>query len=220
VLRYGFHGLSYQHVADILPSVAGARAEGRVIVAHLGNGASLCAMKQRRSIATTMGMTSLDGLMMGTRSGAVDPGMVLYLLQERQMSTDAVAKLLTRESGLLGISEISSDVRVLEASEDPRAIEALDLFAYRAVREIGSLVAALEGLDLLVFTGGIGEHSAKVRQQICDRLGWVGVRIDPGTNHVNAAEISSPDSSVSVHIITADEELSIARSAREFVLRC
>lgn len=215
--RYGFHGLSYQHVAEILPALAGPRSEGRVIVAHLGNGASLCAMHQRRSIATTMGMTALDGLMMGTRSGAIDPGLVLHLIEQRGMSAKAVSDLLGKQSGLLGVSGISGDVRTLEASDDPHAVEALDLFAYRAVRETGSLIAALGGLDMLVFTGGIGEHSAATRTRICEQLGWIGVELDPVANARNAATISSHTSAVAVHVIEANEELPIARATRSLI---
>lgn len=217
VERYGFHGLSYQHIAEILPSLAGPRADGRVIVAHLGNGASLCAMQQRRSIATTMGMTALDGLMMGTRSGAIDPGLVLHLIEQRGMTPKAVSDMLGKQSGLLGVSGISGDVRILEASNDPCASEALDLFAYRATREIGSLMAALGGLDVLVFTGGIGEHGAAMRARICDGLGWAGVMLDVPSNARNAATISHIDSSVRVQVIEANEELPIARATRELI---
>lgn len=215
--RYGFHGLSYQHIAETLPHVAGPRADGRVIVAHLGNGASLCAMRERLSIATTMGMTALDGLMMGTRSGAIDPGLILHLIEQRGMSAAQVSDLLGKQSGLLGVSGISSDMRTLESSSDPHAAEALELFAYRAIRECGSLIAALAGLDLLVFTGGIGEHSAAMRQRISSGLAWAGVILDETANASHAATISMLDSPVGVHIIPANEELPIARAVQALV---
>lgn len=218
VERYGFHGLSYQHVAETLPALAGAKAEGRVIVAHLGNGASLCAMKERKSIATTMGMTALDGLMMGTRSGAIDPGLILHLIEQRGMSPAQVSDMLGRKSGLLGVSGISGDVRTLEASDDPRAAEALELFAYRAVRECGSLIAALGGLDMLVFTGGIGEHSARMRRQIGAGLAWAGIELDDSANNSHTATISSASSPVSALVIAANEESPIARAVRAMVL--
>lgn len=210
--RYGFHGLSYQHIATTLPQIAGPRATGKVIVAHLGNGASLCAMQNLRSIATTMGMTALDGLMMGTRSGAIDPGLVLHLIEQRGMSASQVSELLSKKSGLLGVSGISGDVRSLESSTAPNAAEALELFAYRAVRECGSLIAALGGVDLLVFTGGIGEHSASMRKRICTGLEWAGVIIHDTANNSHGETISTPDSRVGVHVIPANEELPIAQA--------
>jgi acetate kinase len=167
IKRYGFHGLSYEYIASKVP---GGK---RVIAAHLGNGSSLCAMRDGKSIASTMGFTALDGLMMGTRTGAVDPGVLLYLLQEKRLSPKELERLLYRDSGLLGVSGISHDMRVLLASPDPRAREAVDLYVYRAVREIGSLAAALGGLDLLVFTGGIGEHAASVRDAIVEGTAWL-----------------------------------------------
>ncbi|ACL55450.1 acetate/propionate family kinase [Methylobacterium nodulans] len=218
ILRYGFHGLSYQHVAETLPEVAGERAEGRVIVAHLGHGASLCAMRARRSIASTMGFTALDGLMMGTRSGAVDPGLVLHLIRERGLDPAAVADLLNNRSGLLGVSELSDDVRVLQESGDPRAAEALDLFAYRAVREAGSLMAALGGLDLIVFTAGIGEHAPRVRAAIAAGLSFAGVELDEERNAAGRGRISRDGSPVAVYVVPANEELPIARAAARLVL--
>ena len=217
VLRYGFHGLSYEYIASVLPEHAGGRADGRVIVAHLGNGASMCALKERRSIASTMGFTALDGLMMGTRTGALDPGVVLHLLQQKGMSAGEVSDLLYNRSGLLGVSGISADVRRLEATDDPRAAEALDLFAYRVARELGALVAVLGGLDVLVFTAGIGEHSAGMRRRICEQAAWAGVVVDPAANTKGGPKISSPKSQVEVLVIPTDEEVVIARSTQQLV---
>jgi acetate kinase len=213
VRRYGFHGLSYEHVATVLPQHLGPRADGNVVVAHLGAGSSLCAMRGRRSVATTMGFTALDGLMMGTRSGAIDPGVVFYLMREKSMSAGDVESLLYHRSGLLGVSGISSDMRDLLASPDPRAREAIDLFTYRAAREIGSLVAALGGLDALVFTAGIGEHSAEVRAMICERARWLGVELDAEANREHRAIISAPGSRVAACVVPTDEEIVIARHA-------
>lgn len=215
IIRYGFHGLSYASVARRLPALIGARADGRVIVAHLGHGASLCAMQARRSVATTMGMTALDGLMMGRRSGSVDPGALLYMLRERGMDAGALAQMLQERSGLLGVSGLSDDVRVLEASSAPAAAEALALFAYRAGREIGSMAAALGGLDALVFTGGIGEHSARVRAAICRHAGWLGIELDEASNEARKPLISLASSLVSVAVMPADEEAEIARQTAQ-----
>ncbi|PTQ11857.1 acetate kinase [Sphingomonas oleivorans] len=217
ILRYGFHGLSYEYIASRLPEIAGSRADGRVIVAHLGHGASLCAMRERRSVATTMGFTSLDGLMMGTRCGAIDPGVLLYLIRERGMSVETVADLLNNRSGLLGVSGISDDVRTLAASDDPRANEALDLFAYRIVREVGSLVSALGGLDLLIFTAGIGEHSALVRRKVCEQLRFFGLELDEQLNASGAMTISSDASEIGVYIVPTNEELPIADAVRRLI---
>lgn len=214
VIRYGFHGLSYEYIASALPGLAGETAQGRVIVAHLGNGASLCAMMGLKSVATTMSFTALDGLVMGTRCGAIDPGVVLHLIHERGIAPDAVSELLYTKSGLLGVSGISGDVRTLEASSDPNAAEALDLFAYRAVREIGALVAVLGGLDILVFTAGIGEHSALVRQRIAAGLQVFGIALEPAANAKNALKISAPGSRVEVLVVPTDEELVIARATQ------
>jgi len=208
--RYGFHGLSYEHIAGVLPQTLGARAEGRVIVAHLGNGASLCAMRNRRSIATTMGFSTLDGLVMGTRCGSIDPGVLFYLMHERNMSSKKVEDLLYRQSGLLGVSGISNDMRTLLDSTDPRAAEAVAQFVYRAALETGALAAALEGLDALVFTGGMGEHAVAVRSQICEKLRWLGIRLDPAANARNGPQISSADSAIAVCVIPTDEEAVIA----------
>ncbi len=206
LVRFGFHGLSYAHIARVCP-------HGRVLAAHLGHGASLCAIRDGRSVATTMGFTTLDGLMMGTRSGAVDPGLVLHLIRERGLPPDTVAELLNERSGLLGVSGISDDVRVLQASRAPQAREALDLFGYRIVREAGSLVAALGGLDTLVFTGGIGENAAQIRAGICRGLGFAGVVLDEEANRQGRACIGDPAAEVSVRIVPADEEGEIALSA-------
>jgi acetate kinase len=208
LVRFGFHGLSYAHLARTY-------SKGRILAAHLGHGASLCAIRDGRSIATTMGFTTLDGLMMGTRSGAVDPGLVLYLIRARGLSPDAVAELLNERSGLLGVSGISDDVRVLEASDASAAREALDLFVYRIVREAGSLIAALGGVDTLVFTGGIGEHAAQVRAAVCRGLAFAGVALDAGANAGGAARIEAPGSAVAVRIASANEEREIAVSVTD-----
>lgn len=211
--RYGFHGLSYEFIAGRLPAVLGKAANGRVIVAHLGNGASLCALHGRRSVATTMGFSTLDGLVMGTRCGTIDPGVLFYLMHEQHMSSAEIEDMLYRESGLLGISETSNDMRTLLGSADPRAIAAINLFVYRAVLETGALAAALEGLDALVFTGGIGEHAAPIREKICAKLAWLGVELDRNANENNASWISTAKSRVSVCVIPTDEEMVIAQHA-------
>lgn len=213
LLRFGFHGLSYAHIAGVLPRLIGERANGRIVVAHLGHGASLCALAGGRSVATTMGLTTLGGLMMGTRSGTVDPGLVLHLIQSRGMAASEVADLLERRSGLLGVSGISDDVRVLEASPAPEAHEALDLFAYRIARETGSLAAALGGLDAFVFTGGIGENAAAIRAAVCTRLAFLGINLDTERNANGCSRIDRNGSTVPVLIIPADEEHKIANEA-------
>ena len=217
IIRYGFHGLSYHSIAGALPDHLGARADGRVVVAHLGNGASMCAMKERRSLATSMGFTALDGLMMGRRSGSIDPGVLIHLQENNGLDVDAVGRLLYSESGLFGVSGISNDMRDLEASADPHAREAIDLFCYRAALELGSLVAALEGLDAIVFTAGIGEHSERVRRLICARLSWLGVDLDQTANEAHAARISTTDSTVDVLVIPTDEEAVIADAVRHLI---
>lgn len=219
VLRYGFHGLSYQYIASVLPEHLGTDADGRVIIAHLGNGASLCALKNRKSVATTMGFTTLDGLMMGTRSGSIDPGAILYLISQKGMAPEEVSKLLNKQSGLLGVSGISSDMRALEASPDPHATEALELFAYRVVRETGSLIAALGGLDAFVFTAGIGEHSARMRQMICKGLEWAGISLDSRRNAVSEKCISTATSKVAALVIPTNEEMAIASNVRQLIYR-
>lgn len=208
--RYGFHGLSYAWIASQLPRLDPAAAAGRTIVLHLGNGASLCALLASRSIATSMGFSALDGVPMGTRCGALDPGVLLYWLRQG-WDAERIEAQLYQHSGLKGVSGLSSDVRVLLASKDPHAALALDLFVYRIVREVGSLVAALGGVDALVFTAGIGEHAAPVRAAICAGLGWLGLRLDAAANAGHAERISEPDSPVRAWIIPTDEEAVIAR---------
>jgi len=207
---YGFHGLSYEHVAAVLRERDGPRAGGRTIVAHLGSGASLCAMLAGRSVATTMGFSALDGLVMSSRSGSLDPGIVLHLIRERQMSAEAVSDLLYNHSGLLGVSELSGDMQVLLQSSDPRAKEAVDLFVYRIGRAIGSMAAAASGLDTLVFTAGIGENAPEIRQCIGKAAEWLGVRIDPERNLRGDASIAFAGSRVDVLVIPADEERAVA----------
>lgn len=217
IKRYGFHGLSYEYIARVLPQHLGAKAEGRVVVAHLGNGASMCALKERRSVATTMGFTALDGLMMGTRCGAIDPGVLLHLMEFHHMDAAALTKLLYKESGLLGVSGISQDMRALLGSPAPEAAEAVELFCYRIARELGSLAAALGGLDALVFTAGIGEHAAPVRERVCRQAGWLGVRLDAAANARHATRISAPDSPVDVLVLPTNEEWMIAQHAAALV---
>ncbi|MGC3872800.1 acetate/propionate family kinase [Halomonas sp. GXIMD04776] len=214
VLRYGFHGLSYEYIASVLPEYLGERAKGRIIVAHLGHGASLCAMRNRKSIATSMGFTALDGLVMGKRCGDIDPGVVLYLLRDRGMSLPRVASLLSHESGLLGISGISDDMRDLVDNDEARAKDAVELFVYRALSQIGALIAQLKGLDGLVFTAGIGEHSPQIRARILEGLAWLGIQIDDQANAQGASCISAATSNVPVHVIATDEENVIARHTR------
>jgi acetate kinase len=214
VKRYGFHGLSYEYIASALPAALGPLAEGRVVVAHLGNGASLCAMRGRRSVASTMGFSTLDGLMMGTRCGSLDPGIVLHLLGALGMSVSAVEKLLYEESGLLGVSSISSDMRTLEASAAPEAQQAIELYTYRLNQQLGSMAAALGGLDALVFTAGIGENSVLMRQRVGRDAAWLGLELDAGSNQAAASGarcISLASSRVAVWVIPTNEELMIAR---------
>lgn len=215
VRRYGFHGLSYEYIARRLRQVAPAIAGGRVIVAHLGNGASLCAMHQGRSVASTMGFTAVDGLMMGTRTGALDPGVILYLMDHHKMDASAIEDLLYRRSGLLGVSGVSSDMRTLRASADPHAREAIDLFVYRIAREVGSLAAALGGLDALVFTAGIGENDAATRREVTALCAWLGACIDDTRNAAGEAAVSPDDAPVSVWCIPTDEERMIALHTAE-----
>jgi acetate kinase len=216
IQRYGFHGLSYEYISSRLPSIAANAAAERTIVAHLGNGASLCAMQNGISVATTMGFTPLDGLPMGTRCGAIDPGVLLYLLDHYQYDSDRLSQLLTYESGLLGVSSISSDMRTLleKKANDPRAREAIELFVYRVAREIGSLAAALNGLDAIVFTGGIGEHAPPVRDGICRAARWLGVDLDSDNNQKGSMIISQPNSRVLVLVVPTDEELMIAQHTK------
>ena len=210
VRRYGFHGLSYEYVASVLPQTDARAANGRTVVAHLGNGASMCAMESGKSIATTMSFTALDGLMMGTRCGAIDPGVLLYLIDRHGMDARALEQLLYHESGLLGVSGISGDMRELLASSDPHAAEALDLFVYRMNRELGSLAAALGGLDAVVFTGGIGEHAVSIRARICQDARWLGLDLDEDANAKGGPCISEKGSRVTAWMIPTNEELMIA----------
>ncbi|HEU0278085.1 MAG TPA: acetate/propionate family kinase [Rhodanobacteraceae bacterium] len=212
IVRVGFHGLSYEYIAGVLPGIAGARPYRKVIVSHLGSGSSACAMYDRRSVSSTMGFTPLDGMMMGTRCGAIDPGVLLYLQQQRGMAVDALADLLGNQSGLLGVSGVSDNVEVLEASTDPRASEALEMFAERAAAAIAAQCVALAGLEALVFTGGIGEHDATMRTRICSRLQWLGVSLDASANAAHAQHISTADSRIDVYVIPTDEEAVIARA--------
>jgi acetate kinase len=213
VRRYGFHGLSYEYIAGCLKQQFPVLARGRVIAAHLGSGASLCALQDSRSIATTTGFSALDGLVMATRCGSLDPGVILYLGHQGH-SFDDIEDMLYRRSGLLGVSGISGDVRVLLASDDPHARDAIDLFTYRIACEAGGLVSALGGLDGLVFTAGIGEHAPAIRAAVCARLEWLGLRLDSTANGAGAARISTPDSKIEVRVIATDEEAMIARHTR------
>jgi acetate kinase len=211
VQRYGFHGLSYEYVASVLPQVAPEIARGRVIVAHLGSGASLCALNDRKSVDSTLGFTALDGLCMGTRPGAVDPGVILYLFQTLGLSATEVEAILYKKSGLLGISGISNDMRVLLARTDPGARLAVDYFVYRVAKEIGALAAVLGGIDGLVFTAGIGENSAEIRRRICEASAWLGIDLDQDANLGTGPRVSRPGSRVSAWVIPTNEELMIAR---------
>jgi acetate kinase len=208
IRRYGFHGLSYEYVSGRLGDEG--KSNLRTVVAHLGNGASLCALRGGRSVDTTMGFSALDGLVMGTRSGTVDPGVLLHLLQSGDKTPDELQTMLYRESGLLGVSGISGDMRVLEASADSRAKEAIELFVFRVAREIAALAGTLGGLECLVFTAGIGAHSDRVRSEICARLGWLGAEIDGDANARHASLISSSGSSIEVRVLPTDEEVVIA----------
>lgn len=217
VRRYGFHGVSYDYISCRLAEIAPEIAKKRVIAAHLGNGASMCAMHEGRSISSTMGFSALDGLVMGTRCGQIDPGVLLYLMQQRGMDGDAIATLLYHDSGLKGLSEISSDMRELEASDDPRAGQAIEHFVARIRRELGGLTAVLGGLDALVFTGGIGEHSRLIRQMVCAGQEWLGLAFDEAANAANADVLSTSGSAVTVLRIPTDEERMIARAARKLI---
>jgi len=219
VRRYGFHGLSYEYIASQLPWTDGRAAQGRTVVAHLGNGASLCAMRNGTSVATTMGFTALDGLVMGTRCGAIDPGVLLYLIDQHELTPTALKELLYEQSGLLGVSGCSADMRTLLASADPRASEAVDLFVYRVTRELGSLAASLGGLDALVFTGGIGENAAAIRALICRDASWLGLELDEAANERGGPCISRPGSGVSAWVIPTNEELMIAMHTHSLLSR-
>ena len=212
VRRYGFHGLSYEFVSGRLRTVSPDHAEKRIIIAHLGNGASLCALHKGKSVATTMGFTAVDGLMMGTRCGSIDPGVLIYLMDEKGMDVRALESLVYKQSGLLGVSGISSDMRTLRASDDPRAREAIDLFVYRIIREIGSLSAALGGLEGLVFTGGIGQRDSKTRREVVAGCAWLGAKLDEEANAAGEGRIDAEASRLPIWVIPTDEERVIARS--------
>jgi len=211
IRRYGFHGLSYEYIAHALPEVAPEIADGRVVIAHLGSGASMCAIKGGRSVESTMGFTALDGLPMGTRCGALDPGVVLHLIRAHGMDADAIERLLYHDCGLKGVSGVSNDMRTLLASADPHAAQAVALFVYRIGRELGALAAVLGGLDGLVFTAGIGERSPEIRQKVCERAAWLGIALDPAANRAGGPRLSAAGSAVPVYAIPTDEELMIAR---------
>jgi acetate kinase len=217
VRRYGFHGLSYEYIASVLPAQAPEIADGRVVVLHLGNGCSACALKARTSIATTMGFTALDGLPMGTRCGALDAGVVLHLIQQKGMSAEALVDLLYRRSGMLGLSGVSADFRELLASGEPRARFAIEVFCYRTAGQIASLAAALGGLDAIVFTAGVGENAASVRSAICQACSWLGLELDEAANRQHLTRISTPQSRVAAYVIKTNENLMIARHARALV---
>ena len=217
VRRYGFHGLSYEYIAGALAEAMGTPATGRVVVAHLGNGASMCAMHDGRSMASTMGFTAVEGLPMGTRSGSLDPGVLLYLIEQHGMGVRSLTNLLYKQSGLLALSGFSNDMRDLLASADPNAKLAVDYFCYRIARELGSLAAALGGLDALVFTGGIGEHAAAVRERVCALSAWLGIDLDPAANASDGRRIDRSGSRTAVWVLPTNEELIIARHTRRLV---
>ena len=216
IRRYGFHGLSYEYIATQLPRALGDRAQGKVVVAHLGNGASLCAMVDGKSVASTMGFSALDGLVMGTRCGSIDPGVLLYLLEQQHMSVQDVTDLLYQRAGLLGVSGISSDMQVLLSSTDRRAQEAIDLFVYRLVGEIGALAAAMGGVDALVFTAGIGEHAAPIRARVCEACHWLGATLDEAANQSHQELIHGASSKLLLAVIPTNEEHMVAAHT----LRC
>jgi acetate kinase len=219
IVRYGFHGLSYEYIASRLRQLDPRAANGRTVVAHLGNGASLCAMKVGVSIATTMGFTPLDGLPMGTRCGAIDPGVLIYLLEDRRLSVSDLEHLLTHESGLLGMSGVSGDMRTLLDLEkkNKRVADAIEFFVYRVSREIGSLAAALGGLDALVFSGGIGEHAPSIRERVCQAAAWLGIELAHNPHSVNESKISRDTSRVAVWVVPTNEELMIAHHVRNLL---
>jgi acetate kinase len=211
VVRYGFHGLSYEYIASVFPDRDARAAKGNVVVLHLGNGSSMCAMANGRSVASTMGFTAVDGLPMGTRCGTLDPGVVLYLMDELKMDARAIEKLIYQQSGLLGVSGISSDMRTLQESTDSNAKAAIDLYIYRIGRELGSLAAALGGVEAIVFTAGIGENSRSLRERVCRDARWLGVELDQEANARNGSRISAAQSRISAWVIPTNEELMIAR---------
>jgi acetate kinase len=214
VRRYGFHGLSYEYIASVLPRYDERAARGRTVVAHLGNGASMCALEKCKSVASTMGFTAVEGLPMGTRSGSLDPGVILFLMDSRGMDARAVEDLIYNRSGLLGVSGISSDMRTLLASDDARARLAIDLYCYRIRRELGALAAVLGGLDAIVFTAGIGENSAAIRSRVCRDAAWLGVELDAAANAEGGPRVSTAASRVAAWAIPTNEELMIARHTR------
>jgi acetate kinase len=220
IRRYGFHGLSYEYVASVLPEVAPEIAKGRVVVAHLGSGASMCAIHAGRSMDSTMGFTALDGLPMGTRCGALDPGVVIHLIRGYRMDPDAIERMLYHECGLKGVSGISNDMRALLASDDPRARHAIELFVWRIARELGALAAVLRGLDGLVFTAGIGERSAAIRERVCASAAWLGIELDATANRAGGPRISTAGSKVAAYAIPTDEELMIARHTLAVLREC
>ncbi|MEZ5926190.1 MAG: acetate/propionate family kinase [Hyphomicrobiaceae bacterium] len=217
VRRYGFHGLSYEYVSTELARIAPHHAAGRLVIAHLGNGASMCALRARQSVASSMGFSALDGLPMGTRTGQLDPGVLLYLLRERHMGADEIEDLLYRKSGLLGLSGLSSDMRALEAAGTPEAQQAIDYFVFRVRRELGAMTAILSGLDALAFAGGIGENASRIRERICQGFEWLGIELDETRNRLGAGVISSDRSRVRVFIVKTSEETMIARHVRRLI---
>jgi acetate kinase len=217
IRRYGFHGLSYEYIASVLPTAVPEIADGRVVVAHLGNGCSACALNAGKSVATTMGFTALDGLPMGTRCGMLDPGIVLHLLQQKRMSAEGVNELLYRRSGMLGISGVSSDFRELLASPDLRAKFAIEFFCHSVARHIASLAAAVGGIDGVVFTAGVGENAAPVRSGICQACAWLGLDLDEAANTGHQTRISTAQSAVGAYVVKTDENLMIARHARSLL---
>jgi acetate kinase len=219
VRRYGFHGLSYEYIASVLPDFAAKVGGGKVVVAHLGNGSSMCAIQDGKSVASTMGFTAVDGLPMGTRCGNVDPGVILYLMDEMKMDARAIENLIYKQSGLLGVSGVSSDMRALLGSDEPRARFAVALFTHRIGRELGSLAASMQGIDALVFTAGIGERSPFVRDRVCRDAAWLGVELDPTANESGGPRISTPSSKVPVWVIPTNEELMIARHTASVIGR-
>ena len=217
IIPYGFHGLSYQYIASILPEYAKSKAKGKVIVAHLGNGASICAMKGLQSMATSMGFTALDGLMMGTRCGSLDPGVILYLLEEKKMTVNEVKELLYHQSGLKAVSNISHDIRTLLQSSEEKAQEAIELFCYKAAKHIAGLIPTINGLEAIVFTAGIGENSPVIREKICQYLSWLGITIDIQSNKNNKTKISTNNSKIEVYVLKTDEEKIIAKQTKSLL---
>ena len=215
VRRYGFHGLSYEYIARRLPELAPTLADGRLVVAHLGSGASMCAIHAGRSVDSTMGFTALDGLPMGTRCGTIDPGVLIYLMRQKGLGADAIETLLYNKSGLLGVSGVSNDMRALLESADPHAAEAVELFCFRIAKETGALASSMGGIDALVFTAGIGERSVPVRARVGEKLAWLGVVLDPEANAASSPLISAPDSRIPVYVIPTDEEQMIALHTQE-----